>query len=148
MAASTINPGAVQNNVPSATAPTTQSLRDNFDAIRGQFTAARDDILGIPAGPTGPTGSAGAAATGPTGAAGAGMTGPTGAAGVGATGPAGAASTVPGPTGPTGGGAGGGGVIFQVGEPPGVAHAEGTFWVRTIDAKLHVWDGGGWLPTT
>ena len=58
-----------------------------------------------PTGPTGDTGPAGSAGpTGPTGTTGAaGPTGPTGATGdVGPTGPTGAASTVAGPTGPTG----------------------------------------------
>lgn len=78
--ASTINPDAINPNIPpSGGALLSAPFRDNFAAVRAQFTAAVADvaalenaIAAIPAGPVGPEGPAGpAGATGATGAAGA-----------------------------------------------------------------------------
>ena len=76
----------------------------------GGGTTGPTGPTGPSGGPTGPTGSAGAtgpSGTGPTGPTGTGPTGPTGSvgptgSGSGPTGPTGAASTVAGPTGPSG----------------------------------------------
>jgi len=122
-------------SVPNATAPRTDSMRDNFSRAKIEIEALQSDMAALPT----PTPGA-AGATGPTGATGTtGATGATGAAG--ATGADGA-------TGATGDpGAAGDGIAYSTPALPGSAPDGTIAWDNTnYQLAIYIAAFNAWFP--